>query len=69
MSVVSADDTEANDVMLFVKDLEALGAACGGEAGDNADLEEGAHRPDDDEAAQHGPDGGNRQGYLLHDWT
>ncbi|KAE8010214.1 hypothetical protein FH972_006604 [Carpinus fangiana] len=41
------------------KDLEALGAARGGEARDDADLAEGAH----------GPDGDDRRGYLLHDQT
>jgi hypothetical protein len=67
--VVSADDAEANDVMLFVEDHEALGAARGGEAGDDVDLAEGAHGPNGDKAAHHGPDGDDRRGYLLHDRT
>ena len=55
--VVSVDDAEADDVTLFVKDLEALGAVRGGEAGDDANLAEDAHRSDIDEAAHHRPNG------------
>lgn len=82
-AVVATDDAEADDVTLFIEDLEALGAAPGGEAGDDADLAEGAHVAvaHDDvaaldevlvglgvvEAAHHGPDGDDRRGDLLHD--
>nr|GLL26964.1 hypothetical protein VIGAN_04129500 [Ipomoea trifida] len=80
-AVVAVDDAEADDVALLVEDLEPLGAAAGGEAGDDADLAEGAHVavPHDDvaalhevlvglrvvEAADHGPNGGDGGGDPL----
>ncbi|CAN6467438.1 unnamed protein product [Victoria cruziana] len=40
--MVAAHDAEADDVALVVEDLEALGGAAGGQAGDDAHLSEAA---------------------------
>jgi hypothetical protein len=80
--VVPTNDTKADDVLLLVENLEALGAACSGEAGDDVDLPETADFAVADEevaaldevlvclrvveAADDGPDGGDGGGDVFH---
>ena len=82
-AVVTTDHAEAEDVALVVEDFEALGAVGRGEAGDDVDLAESADISiaNNDvatldevlvglwivEAADDGPDGGDRGGDLLDD--
>lgn len=79
--MVSANDAEAENMTLVVKDLEALCAPGSGEARDDADFTKGTNFtiPNDDvtafdevlvslgiiESADNGPDGGDGGGDLL----
>lgn len=81
--MVAADHAETDNVALVVENLEALRAYGGGEARDDSDLTEGSDVAvaEDDvaaldevfvglgivEAADDGPDGGDRGGDLLDD--
>lgn len=81
--MIPADHAEADDVALIVQDLQSLGAAHRRQAGDDADLSQGAHVAVSEgdvaaldkvlvrlwvvEAADHGPYGGDGGGDLLRD--
>ncbi|CAH9126609.1 unnamed protein product, partial [Cuscuta epithymum] len=81
-AVLAADDAEAEDVLVVVEDLEALGAGGGGDAGDDGDLPDAAdaavsgHGAALDEmlvllgvveAADEAPDDGGGRGDVLSD--